>query len=76
MAVLTKEERGLIADIVFNQDYEFTADDIREQIIKDYGITFSEEHIEDVIEWLYTVNCVESADRCDKTIDLFEGVAA
>lgn len=72
MAVLTKEERGLIADIVFNQDYEFTADDIREQIIRDYGIQFSEEHIEDVIEWLYTVNCVES-DRCDKTIDLFEG---
>jgi len=72
MAILTKKERGLIADIVFNQDYEFTADDIREQIIKDYGITFSEEHIEDVIESLYKDNCVEF-DRCDKTLDLFAG---
>ena len=75
MATLTKKERSLIADIVFNQDYEFTADDIRNQIIRDYGITFSEEHIEDVIEWLYAEECVEY-DRCNKTIDLFAGVAA
>ncbi len=69
-----QKSRALIADIVFNQENEFTVADIRNQIIRDYGITFSEERIENVIEWLYTENCVEY-DRCDKTIDLF-GVAA
>jgi hypothetical protein len=75
MATLTKKERSLISDIVFNQDYDFTADDIREQIIRDYGLTFDVNLIEDVIESLYKENCVEF-DRCDKTADLFAGMAA
>jgi hypothetical protein len=70
MATLTKKERSLIGDIVFNQDYEFTPEDIREQIIRDYGLTFDANLIEDVIESIYQKNGIEY-DRADKTIDLF-----
>jgi hypothetical protein len=72
MATLTKKERSLISDIVFNQDYEFDACDIQHQIMRDYGFMFDVNLIEDVIESLYKDNCVEY-DRCDKTIDLFAG---
>lgn len=75
MATLSKKERSLIADIVFNQDYEFDADDIRNQLINDYGLTFDVNLIEDVIESLYKSECVEY-DRCDKTADMFGSLNA
>lgn len=75
MATLSKKDRGLIGDIIFNQEFEFDAEDIQHQLMRDYGKQFSIEQIEDVIEVLYKDYCIEH-DRCDKTIDLFEGVAA
>ncbi|MGB4497222.1 MAG: hypothetical protein WBI40_00865 [Methylococcaceae bacterium] len=71
MATLSKKERSLIADVIFNQDFDFTAEEIRNQVFERFGLTFAVDLIEDVIEWLYKDNCVEY-DRCDKTIDLFE----
>lgn len=75
MATLTKKERALIADVIFNQDFEFTAEEIRDQVFERFGLTFAVDLIEDVIEWLYKSECVEY-DRCDKTIDLFGSLNA
>lgn len=72
MATLTTKERSLIADVIFNQDFEFTAEEIRDQVFERFGLTFAVDLIEDVIEWLYKSECVEY-DRCDRTLDLFAG---
>lgn len=72
MEALSKKDRGLIGDIIFNQEFDFYAEDIQHQLMRDYGKQFSIEQIKDVIEVLYKDYCVEY-DRCDKTIDLFAG---
>lgn len=79
--------RGLIIDIIFNQDDEWDVDTIIDTLRINYKINVSVEAVEEVIAELESKGLIDSGEveycggvvidpsRCDRTIDLF-GVAA
>ena len=72
---LSKKDRCFIFDICFNQEDDFDAQTIKEYISEFYSLDFSIDDIQCVIDELVADEAVE-LDRCDKTADMFAGVAA
>jgi len=62
-------------DIVMNMDEPFTAEEVKQTALDNYGLYYDVREVESVIAELTALECVEF-DRCDKTADLFAGVAA
>lgn len=71
---LSKKDRCLIFDIILNnedeEEYDFSADEVQELIVECYGVIFSIDDIQCVIDELAAGR--EIPDRCDKTDDMFE----
>jgi hypothetical protein len=53
-------------------DEPFTHEDVKQRATDDYGMDFSDSEIERGFKKLKKLGMIE-LERCDKTIDMFEG---